>query len=228
LRSAGGTSREEWRYLHADALGTPERTSNFAGEPVELVSFDPWGLVRSWNWGGDPNAPVGVPVDMNIGFTGHRIDYENGLIDAVGRTYNPAYKRFLTPDPFVQDLGDGAAFNRFAYVQNDPVGRIDPSGYQSISPYPIISVQSGGAESEAIGGVAGTLIGFFFSALFDSSNQSSIVPRATTRQLASEARTHRPIGWTQPPTMFDRLAMWQAWADGGACAACTWAELARC
>lgn len=183
-RTVAGTSREEWRYLHTDALGSPERTTDFRGDIVELISFDSWGLPRSWAW--DGSQYIAVPPDTNIGFTGHRIDYETGLIDAVGRTYNPAYKRFLTADPFVQDPGDGAAFNRFAYVQNDPIDRIDPTGYQWTNAFQIITVSSGGRaviSRDFVGSTAAWFvlsIGDLFSSLGGgSADRSSSEPRGT-------------------------------------------------
>jgi hypothetical protein len=46
------------------------------------------------------------------------------------RRYNRWWSRFDQPDPWdgSYNLGDPQSFNRYAYVQNDPVNFVDPSG----------------------------------------------------------------------------------------------------
>jgi RHS repeat-associated protein len=55
-----------------------------------------------------------------------------GSDDAQHRRYNRYYARFEQPDPSDSsyDLTDPQSFNRYAYVQNDPVNFIDPSGLE--------------------------------------------------------------------------------------------------
>ncbi len=58
-------------------------------------------------------------------YTGLRIDPEsNGLYYARARMYNPAWGRFLQPDP----IGYAGGANLYAYTGNDPLNRTDPSG----------------------------------------------------------------------------------------------------
>ena len=45
------------------------------------------------------------------------------------RYYDPVIGRFLSIDPVTfMDTGDPGYFNRYAYVQNDPINAIDPTG----------------------------------------------------------------------------------------------------
>lgn len=37
--------------------------------------------------------------------------------------------RFLSADPFVQDITNSQALNAYAYVQNNPLSFTDPSGF---------------------------------------------------------------------------------------------------
>ena len=67
----------------------------------------------------------------NRGFTGHEHLEEFALIHMNGRIYDPLIGRFLSPDPHVQDPGDGQSFNRYTYVFNNPLAYTDPSGYFS-------------------------------------------------------------------------------------------------
>ena len=46
-----------------------------------------------------------------------------------GRVYDPEIDRFLSADPFVQNIGDLQSWNRYSYVLNNPLSFADPSGY---------------------------------------------------------------------------------------------------
>lgn len=45
------------------------------------------------------------------------------------RFYDPSIGRFLTPDTIVPDVTDAQAFNRYAYVLNNPIKYTDPTGH---------------------------------------------------------------------------------------------------
>jgi RHS repeat-associated protein len=53
-----------------------------------------------------------------------------GLIHMNGRVQDPALGRFISADPYVPDWTSGQSYNRFSYVQNNPLTLIDPSGFQ--------------------------------------------------------------------------------------------------
>jgi RHS repeat-associated protein len=55
-----------------------------------------------------------------------------GLINMTGRIYDPALRRFLTPDPFVQAPLFSQSHNPYSYVWNNPATLIDPTGTQSV------------------------------------------------------------------------------------------------
>jgi RHS repeat-associated protein len=57
-------------------------------------------------------------------YTGQRIDPETGLYYYRARMYAPALGRFLQPDP----IGTQGGLNLYAYVGNDPLNLIDPTG----------------------------------------------------------------------------------------------------
>ncbi|MEF2967372.1 RHS repeat-associated core domain-containing protein [Paenibacillus sp. M1] len=56
----------------------------------------------------------------------------NGLYYMRARYYDPELKRFLNRDVILGDLTDGQTLNRYAYVNGDPVGYVDPLGCLSV------------------------------------------------------------------------------------------------
>lgn len=127
------TGERSTRYLHSDTLGSIGLVTNEAGGEAERVYFEPFGQ-RIEEDGTAVPGPTGSAVEL--GFTGHRHDDELGLIDMRGRVYDPALRRFLTPDPVVADPLFGQSYNRYAYALNNPLRYVDPSGYQPVSWWP--------------------------------------------------------------------------------------------
>ena len=65
----------------------------------------------------------------------HRHEQEDalGLVDIGGRFYDPYQRRFMTPDPFVVDATSTQSWNAYTYVRNNPLNRIDPTGFEDYS-----------------------------------------------------------------------------------------------
>ena len=68
-------------------------------------------------------------ADSQFGFTGQRFDNPPGIYFYNSRYYDPQLGRFLQPDTIVQAPGNPQTLNRYSYVGNNPVNRIDPSGH---------------------------------------------------------------------------------------------------
>jgi len=67
-----------------------------------------------------------------FGYTGQRSDVEaGGLYYYRARHYSPLLGRFLQIDP----AGYGTGANLYAYVENDPLNKVDPSGLISLEQY---------------------------------------------------------------------------------------------
>ena len=64
-----------------------------------------------------------------IKFTSQELDEETGLYYYRSRFYDPSLGRFLTPDTIVPDCTNPQAFNRYAYVLNNPIIYTDPTGH---------------------------------------------------------------------------------------------------
>lgn len=68
-------------------------------------------------------------LDREKGFTGHQQEDAFGLIDMQGRFYDPYQRRFMTPDPLVVDATSTQSWNAYSYVRNNPLNRVDPTGF---------------------------------------------------------------------------------------------------
>jgi len=115
------------RYFHTDHLGSIVAITNEVGAILERLSYDAWGKRRYPNGTDDPTGAITSQVDR--GFTGHEQLEEVGLVHMNGRVYDPDTGRFLSADPNIQDASDSQGFNRYSYVNNNPLAYTDPSGF---------------------------------------------------------------------------------------------------
>lgn len=100
-------------FLHADQLGTPR-----IGTDAQAAAV--------WQWFARPfgTGPPYGSVTVNLRMPGQYFDAETGLHQNRFRTYDPNSGRYLESDP----LGLYAGINSFAYVDSNPLGRVDPDG----------------------------------------------------------------------------------------------------
>ena len=123
----GSATFQTTRYLHRDHLGSVQTITDEAGDVVEVLSYDAWGLRRNAEtWA---SAATLIIPTLDRGFTGHEHLDEVGLIHMNGRVYDPAIGRFLSADPFVQVPELSQSLNRYTYVLNNPLSFSDPSGF---------------------------------------------------------------------------------------------------
>jgi len=54
---------------------------------------------------------------------------DGGLTHMNGRLYDPVLARFVSADPHVDNPFDLQSLNRYSYVNNNPLGYTDPTGY---------------------------------------------------------------------------------------------------
>jgi RHS repeat-associated protein len=104
-------------YFARDTRGSVEAVIDGAGA-VTKFHYDPFGRRV------DEDAVEEPPVDPAAVFAGHPFDVEAGLYAMRARMFDPDKRRFTTSDPIF------TGHDVFAYVSNDPINRVDPTGKQ--------------------------------------------------------------------------------------------------
>lgn len=127
--TTAGTTTEH--YLHFDHLGSVEAISDADGNFVSRMSFDAFGNRRNANWTALAAPPTTNAFATDWGFTGHDMVDAESVIHMGGRVYDPTIGRFLSADLYVQAPDNSQSYNRYSYVANNPLSRIDPTGYQA-------------------------------------------------------------------------------------------------
>jgi len=113
-------------YIHTDGQGSSDAISDRLGAFVTRMSFSDWGERQK------SDGKTGFPTEKfatDNGYTGHHQLDQHKLVHMGGRVYDPELGRFLSGDLFVQSPYSSQGFNRYSYVANNPLSRVDPSGY---------------------------------------------------------------------------------------------------
>ncbi|MBE0557985.1 MAG: hypothetical protein IH628_12205, partial [Proteobacteria bacterium] len=100
--------------VHTDGLGSTLAVADAGQKVVSRYKYTAFGRVK----------PLKETVPLDFLFTGARHDRETGFHYLRTRAYDPRVGRFTSPD--VIDLAGG--INLYAYVRNNPVNLIDPTG----------------------------------------------------------------------------------------------------
>jgi RHS repeat-associated protein len=120
--SAEGSSEpsEGVEYYHLDALGSVRAVTDAQGAVIARHDFLPFG---------EEIAQKNPAKDRKL-FTGQERDFETGMDYFNARQLRPDLGRFLAPDPLgsVPTPLSSQGFNAYAYVLNNPLRLIDPTG----------------------------------------------------------------------------------------------------
>ena len=113
------TVRDELHYIYTDHLGSASTIANSAGEVIDTQRFLPFGEHRT-----PPTTDI-----SERGFTGHHENRDIGLTYMNARFYVPYLNHFASADTIVPDPANPQSFNRYSYVNNNPLRFNDPSGH---------------------------------------------------------------------------------------------------
>jgi RHS repeat-associated protein len=113
-----GSGTGYYRYLYTDHLGSEVLVTTEAGDVVQRRVFEPFGKVFA-----DSTTETGRQR-----FALHEREEASGLFLTPARAYDPDAGRFLSVDPILARPLDPEQLNPYAYVRNNPVSFVDPSG----------------------------------------------------------------------------------------------------
>lgn len=119
------------RFLTRDHLGSIDGILEENGGSVASWSYAPFGHRRVADGTGSPGffALDAISAITRDGFTGHAHLDHLRLIHMNGRVYDPQIGRFLSADLHVTAPFNSQSLNRYAYVWNNPLSLLDPSGF---------------------------------------------------------------------------------------------------
>jgi RHS repeat-associated protein len=117
-------------FDHQDTLGTERMRTNYGGSVGSSYVSLPWGdgyTATVNNSGADQD---------NAHFADLERDAESGTEHAQFRNYTSRQGRWLAPDQYAgsYDATNPQSMNRYAYVLNNPMSMLDPSGLVDCTP----------------------------------------------------------------------------------------------
>ena len=105
-------------FLAQDALGTATVALNSSGSASAAILYAPYGAARYTNG----------TMPSDYGFTGQHSDSATGLDYYKARYYDPLAGQFASADTILPGNGyDVFGLSRYAYVEGNPISRIDAS-----------------------------------------------------------------------------------------------------
>jgi RHS repeat-associated protein len=131
-RTAAGVNTMS--YMLEDHQASLSSITSNAGATDIGESFTAFGQRRNpTTWSGAPSS-----TDLNMiaslsrqGYTFQTwLGQSMGLNHMNGRVEDAILGRFLSPDPHIPDPSNAQSYNRYSYVNNNPLSLIDPTGFE--------------------------------------------------------------------------------------------------
>jgi RHS repeat-associated protein len=193
-------------YWFADQLGTTRSitTGNGPGQTSGQLCYDadftPYGQEMQHT---EHLQTTACPP--NYKFTGYERDTETGLDYAFARYYSSSLGRFLSTDPLGGSIGSLQSHNAYAYVLNDPINFVDPTGMNLVAPgqcdmshglcggfalglqiFPIFGLYNGEEEPPLLGFLLDFSFGYFGPSGGAGGPANSTVNKAALEQCANQ------------------------------------------
>lgn len=129
--SVGSTGTNYFLSDHEGSIASLNRAS---GTSIVQESYTPFGLRRNpATWSG---AASNADLTTSVGVTRQGYTFQTalglwmGMNHMNGRVQDAVTGRFLSADPYVPDPTNTQTYNRYSYVNNNPLSLMDPSGFK--------------------------------------------------------------------------------------------------
>ena len=106
-------------WLLSDHLGSTSVTVDATGNLLSALKYTAYGELRSGT------------STTDYQYTGQRSEIEIGLYFYVARMYDPQLARFISADTIIPEPGKSQGYDRYAYVNGNPISFNDPSGHRA-------------------------------------------------------------------------------------------------
>ncbi len=154
-------------YFLSDHLGSTSLTTDSAGAKISEIKYTPWGELRP------TLVTVTPPADISPAYALTKYTYTGqysymddpttsgvtegfGLMFYQSRFYDPALGRFSSPDSIIPSTQGVQGWDRYAYVNNNPIRYTDPTGHMCSDPEdPTPSCENGRTPPPNNGGGGG-------------------------------------------------------------------------
>ncbi|MEL7590044.1 MAG: RHS repeat-associated core domain-containing protein [Anaerolineaceae bacterium] len=104
-------------WLLSDHLSSTTVTVDATGNAISMLKYNAYGELRT-----------GVST-TDYQYTGQRNELEIGLYFYVSRFYDPQLARFISADTIIPEPNSIKGYDRYAYVNGNPINYTDPSGH---------------------------------------------------------------------------------------------------
>ncbi|QQS58748.1 CHAP domain-containing protein [Candidatus Peregrinibacteria bacterium] len=121
-------------YHHTDHLSGASVDTDNNGNILQLTDYYPYGNERI--------EETTTDFHNDYTYTGKERDEDTDLLYYEARYYNSNIARFISIDPWAGDLTDPQSLNKYAYVRNNPLKYVDPTGMK-VSEYQVFSPKNG-------------------------------------------------------------------------------------
>ena len=123
--SSGSTQYYYITNLQGDVIGI----MNSSRQVIAKYRYDAWGkLISMTDASGAALGENTIGARNPLRYRGYIYDSETGFYYLQTRYYDPVVQRFISADGYVSTGTGFTGYNMFAYCNNDPVNRIDPTG----------------------------------------------------------------------------------------------------
>ncbi|MFF3379928.1 polymorphic toxin-type HINT domain-containing protein [Streptomyces sp. NPDC002680] len=196
--SNGATTGHKLNVMLADHLGTANTTVELStGQAVTRRAFKPYGEVRGpkpANW---PNKRSYLGVGIN--------DSATGLTHIGAREYDQNSGRFISADPII-DIADPLQMNGYAYSNNSPISRSDPTGLESCGPDNFCSGSNGTYGNYQPNNDPG-------SDTYDGTSYNAPGDTDTTKSVYPPAKVLKEFNRNHPMPTVNMMANWGTYRE---------------